>query len=376
MKNYTANKIKRFSGIKLFNIIAYTVIAILLGIAVLSSWFTGEWADLKSIMTDIVFLMIALAFGVNIHEIGHVVFGKIVGYKLISYSIGPLTWLNENGSMRFCFRKNKGFGGLCSMMPPNKNLTNYQYGMYYAGGVFFNTLSASTLAVIYAAFAKMPEMMNSFFLDSVFCWVLLAGFNLLPLIIGNNPTDGKLIWSMLIKSPFTEKLICLNRISVQRSSGTRPRDIPINVSPNTEKPDSFDMILLLYQYFKALDEGNKEKFINYSELIEKNIGAFSSISLPAVYYELCFSACIANNADKANRYYKKAEKLLRNDHDINGLRIKAYYEYCIIGNNKEALICCKKALKVAEKYPSKGQAKMEVGLIESLMNQLEVAPIV
>lgn len=370
MKNLAENKMKKLSGFKLFNAVVYTVISMLICIALLSSWFTGEWADLKSISIDIIFLIIAFALGVNIHEFGHVVFGKIVGYKLISYSIGPFTWLNENGTMRFCIRKNKGYGGLCSMMPPNKNLSNYQYGMYYAGGIFFNTLSASTLAVIYVAREQLSDIVNSLFLDFVFCWVLLAGFNLLPLILGNNPTDGKLIWSMLIKSPFTEKLICLNKISVQRSSGSRPRDIPITVLPNTEKPDAFDMILVLYLYFKALDSANREETLKYAYMIEQNIGAFSNISLPAVYYELCFSACISGNIQKAKYYWDKAGSILKNDKDINGMRVKAYYEYYMNGSAGEALSCCKSAMKVAGKYPSVGQAIMEVSLVEKLQDEI------
>lgn len=370
MRNLAENKMKKLSGFKLLNAVVYTVIAMLICIALLSSWFTGEWADFKSISIDIIFMIIALALGVNIHELGHVVFGKIVGYRLISYSIGPFTWLNENGKMRFSIRKNKGYGGLCSMMPPDKNLSNYQYGMYYAGGIFFNTLSASTLAVTYIALGDLSDKMNSFFLDFIFCWVLLAGFNLLPLILGNNPTDGKLIWSMLIKSPFTEKLICLNRISVQRSSGSRPRDIPITVLPNTEKPDAFDMILVLYLYFKALDSDNQVDILFYSGIIEKNIESFSNISLPAVYNELCFSACIAGDMKKAKAYYNKAENILKNDKDISGFRVKAYYEYYINGSDGEALSCCKNALKLAGKYPSKGQAKMEVSLIEKLQSKI------
>ena len=93
-------------------------------------------------------------------------------------------------------------------------------------------------------------------------------------------------------------------------------------------------------------------------------------SIESFYYELCYNSCINNDQEKAKKYYKKSGKVLQKDKDVNGLRVKAYYEYYIKKNDKKAAKYCDKALAVVDKYPLKGQALMEKDLIKDLKNKL------
>ncbi|MGB4176981.1 MAG: hypothetical protein WBK53_02990, partial [Halanaerobiales bacterium] len=51
-------------------------------------------------LSALIYIMLALFININIHELGHLVFGKLAGYKLISYRFSIFTWNNENGKMK------------------------------------------------------------------------------------------------------------------------------------------------------------------------------------------------------------------------------------------------------------------------------------
>ena len=159
-------------------------------------------------------------------------------------------------------------------------------------------------------------------------------------------------------------------MSSQLSGGVRPRDMQISSLGDINNPQAFDMITMLFSYFKALDNNNVEDMLYYVNLLEKNIETFPHYSLPSLYYELCYMACISGDEDKAKVYYEKGGKILQNDKDVNGLRVKAYYEYHTNKNLKLAIMFCENALAVADKFPVKGQALMEKDLIGNLKELL------
>ncbi len=367
MNERTKNRINTRSVLKVINAVAVSLVILTFCITLLSAAYVNEWGYFSDLVFDYIFLIFALVTSINIHEFGHLVFGKILGFCLISYSIGPFLWINENGKMRFSVRKNKGYGGQCSMMPPEQNLSDYQYGLYYAGGIIFNMLSACTLAILYMFMPNASRMTELFFVNAMSFWMILALLNLLPLILGSSPTDGKLIRCLMFNEPYAEKLKSVNSISTALSSGYSPKNIPMTYMPDTEKPDTLDMMLLLYNYFKALDSCNNASAISYAGMIEKNLHAFPNNALPSIYYEMCFAGCISADEAKAKYYFNKAGKILRNDNAINAFRVRAYYEYYINNNSREALMNCENAFKVADKFPSKGQAMMEKGLVEKLI---------
>lgn len=55
---------------------------------------------------------------------------------------------------------------------------------------------------------------------------------------------------------------------------------------------------------------------------------------------------------------------------LNSLRIKSYYEYYVNQNIEKACEYAEKALKVADKFPIKGQAIIEVELVKDLLDKI------
>jgi len=343
-----------------------SLIGVLLGIA--GGIFIGPRLSLGELSPPrllmlIVYLLVAGFININIHEFGHYIFGRIQGYKLVSYRISVLSWNYQNSKMKFSLMRNKGYGGLCAMIPPEKELSNFKHGLFFAGGLLLNVLTGSLFLVAASMLSGPPR--DIIFLTGVIA-IILATINSLPIISANNHSDGKILWGLILKKPFARKLIETIKVGTQLSAGIRPRDLQMSPPEIPDNPQVVDLMPVFYMYFKALDENSLEDIIHYAGLLEDNIEYLPSPVLPGIYYELCHTGCIATDETKARKYYQKAGKILQADKDINGLRVKAYYEYYINANPKSALMYIEDALAVADKFPIKGQGIMEVDLARTL----------
>ena|GEM_PF-487292 len=326
---------------------------------------TGQWQVFHDLIIKFFFMFIGLILGIHIHELGHLLIGSRLNYKLISFSIGFLYVYKENNNLKLKIKKTH-FAGSCTMLPPQQKLTNFKYGLYYAGGILFNFSTVIIMLIPYLLLKHNYAKVSEYFFTILVASFLIGLFNFLPMTVNNNPSDGKLIWSILLNNSFAEKLIETNYVTTQLSAGVHSKDVEIRYYPDIDRPDSFDMMILLYSYFKALGNNNLTGLIDYSKVLENNMHAFPKQNLPVLYYELCFVGCITNDNSKANYYYEKVRKTLRNDKDVNGMRVKAYYEYYSNGNTQAAMIYCEQALKVVDKFPIKGQSFMEKDLVERL----------
>lgn len=95
---------------------------------------------------------------INIHEFGHFVYGKLYGYKLLTYQIGFFSWSKENDKIKFSIIRNKGYSGLCSMIPPEKELPNYKDVLFYAGGIIFNVIIGAIFIIFAFIFLQNKQL--------------------------------------------------------------------------------------------------------------------------------------------------------------------------------------------------------------------------
>lgn len=371
MKKPLNKKKKNWSLI--IQLVIGSIVGLIIGIYGVNKVFTEEWKS-STLLLSVLFMFISIFININIHEFGHFIFGKIFGYRLLSYRIGFLTWNYENGRMKFSIIKNKGYDGLCAMIPPKHEISNSKIILFSAGGIMLNILSGLVFLSLPSVLLNPPFTLKLFLYISGGTALFLAILNLLPFFSGNNPTDGKVIWSLFLKRPFAKKLIELNKTIAQLSAGTRPRDMEISSEVNMDSQEIYDLMTKLHLYFKALDNKDFDNALNCINFLEDNLEAFPYVALPGLYYELCFMGCITGDKNRTKIYYNKAGKVLQNDKDINGMRVKAYYEYYINNNEASALKFCDSAIEVESKFPIKGQSLMERDLVEALKEYIALNP--
>lgn len=327
-----------------------------------------DYMLLKALLT----LFITGFIQINIHEFGHFVMGKLLGYQLVFYQIGFLSFMYENGKMKFSIQKNRGFSGACGMYPPKEGVTPMRQVWYFAGGLIFNALSLiPILLVMNSTNNDTVTILGEYVILST---IVLIVMNAVPFSVGSQPNDGKIIFSTLFKSPMTKHLIESFYIASQLSQGIRPGDLNIE-DFDDEKLSEVDSVVLLQlvvmRYYKALDKMDLVNMKRYIPVIEEQVKSAPSYMQPPLYYELIYYySVLESNYEKAEGFFACIKQILLKDKDVNGKRILSAYEYYVKADKESALRSCKEGLEVVDKYPLKGQALMEKKLLEELLGAL------
>lgn len=81
------------------------------------------------------------------HEIGHMIFGLLTGYKFASIRFGSLIFVKMNGKLKVKRHKVAGTGGQAIMLPPEGELGEHPFFWYHMGGLTMN-LILSVVALV------------------------------------------------------------------------------------------------------------------------------------------------------------------------------------------------------------------------------------
>lgn len=322
----------------------------------------------------LVYFIFSLVIAIQLHETGHFLFGKISGYSLIRFKIGPLCWKYENGRYLFEWEKSKGFLGLCMMMPPEHDISENRHLLYYSGGILMNLLTGSISVGLALLFPSWPPALLLFLWEFGGLSILLGSINLIPRFSMNNPTDGKIISSILKKDDLAKDMTYINNTLQQLATGIRPKDIPWLNKPLSMDKASQELFIykLIYHLYNAIDRQDTGKIRDCTELIEKCADKIPSAIECPVKFELCGAYCILEETEKIRRHYRYLSKeKLEKEKDMSAYRIKAYIAYYLQADRQQAFSYCRKALSVADTFPVKGQMFMEKELVERLMAKIE-----
>lgn len=114
-----------------------------------------------------------------LHELGHLVFGLVSGYRFLSFRVGRVLLLREKGKLRLRRYSLAGTSGQCLMLPPEGDPETIPVRLYNLGGVMMNVLWGA-LGVLGAAISPQPVVQSglSLFAASGFLMALLNGIPL------------------------------------------------------------------------------------------------------------------------------------------------------------------------------------------------------
>ncbi|MCI8538561.1 MAG: M50 family metallopeptidase [Oscillospiraceae bacterium] len=309
-------------------------------------------------------MLVGCVLVTNIHELGHLTAGLLQGYRLLSYRMGPVCWEYENGKMVIRFRLNKGYSGLCAMLPPKRRSGRLAHLYYYAGGILFNLLTAGLLMLWLRLGAGTLWLRDALTLIAFFS-LAIGLVNLIPYFSQGNPTDGKMIWTLLAGKEEAKAYLALTQVSAQLASGVRPGRLKL--------PKSLDCLPQgkLFEYYFLLDRGELDQAWAALGELERTIDRFPSVGVTALYYELCFSACLREDIPKAKEWHERVQLTLDQDKDANGLRVRAYYAWYAEGDWAGARTLAQEGQAVLSVYPVQGQAEMEGELLRKLLDLLD-----
>ena len=169
----------------------------------------GE-SSVFAISKTLVLVVIAYYIHLILHEAGHLIFGLISGYEFVSFRVGSLILVKEEGEFKLKRYSLAGTGGQCLMLPPDYNDGNYPYVLYNLGGVIINLILAIIFWIIYFIF-NPTGFFGLFCIAMVVCGIAALLINGYPMKTEFVTNDGhnalhlsqdkdalKVFWSVLV----------------------------------------------------------------------------------------------------------------------------------------------------------------------------------
>lgn len=100
-------------------------------------FFENYW--LNCLILTLIFLL-CYFIHLIIHELGHLIFGLLTGYKFLSFRIFNLMLIKINEKLKFKRLKVAGTAGQCLLIPPKFDESSFPYVLYNLGGVILNSI--------------------------------------------------------------------------------------------------------------------------------------------------------------------------------------------------------------------------------------------
>lgn len=309
-----------------------------------------------------------------IHEAGHLIFGLMTGYSFVSFRVGSFTLIKEQGKISYKKFGIPGTAGQCLMMPPEIKDGKYPFIMYNYGGGIMNLIIAGVGILLAILIEGMPILSAILILISA-GGIFAALTNIIPLKFGGIANDGYNVISMLKDENARRGFYVQLRVNGLQSQGMRMKDmeleeLKINEGSDLINPLNASLKLLEYNWF--LDNMDFERarqcIDDFAPYMDKLIPLYSNeVNCERMFLELignCNKEFIDSIYDKKLRKYIKACKFM-----MGKKRVMMAYE--LFNNNKEkAIKYYEDAIKLSKKHPVKGDADMELMLVNWIMDIL------
>ena len=363
------NNNKKKSGVLVMPLI-YCVSAMIVGFFLADSInkFTedGDKFSLLLLAAMAIFY-IELMISIIIHELGHLVCGLATGYEFVSFRVGSLTLIRENG--RLVRRKFTiaGTAGQCILTPKFvDDPENYPYFWYHFGGGFFN-LCTVVICVILMLISSNKFADMAFMLFAAVSFVL-AFTNLVPAKMSGMPNDGYNIY--LLNKSSENRILLYNSMALNglQYSGMRLKDMPARLF-NGADPEGD-----IYQVSAALLCANREMdrldFVTAREQYkilydnEKLVQIYKNESQCELLFTMIITGVSKEECEKL--YDKRLKQYIKATGKTYIMRKRLMYAYYLIlvQDKEKAAEEYHQAISMKDTYPCKGEYTSEMEIIE------------
>lgn len=254
----------------LFNFLTLliTIGFVFLVVTIGSSRYTNEDNLASIILTFAIFSILVGFICTLIHELGHFIFGKANGFKLISITIWFFKWYLDGKKYKFSFTIPTEEFGSTEMIPTSIENLEKRFSKLTFGGLIFSLVSL--LIGIPALFLDFLPLW-AYALWSVFLPIGAYVFfgNFLPISENGARNDGAVFFGLKNNDDISKVTISLLKIHSELFNGKTPSEIDdkyLYDLPQLPEDDSNFIMLLYWRYLKFLD---LEDYENCSKILER-----------------------------------------------------------------------------------------------------------
>ncbi len=313
---------------------------------------------------------IACFLSVLLHELGHMLFGALCGFKVLSFRLFSAETVYSNGR-RIRKKRDKDFCfGKSTLIPKSEDKPKKKLIITASGGLLFsflvfigyllsNVLLEGISPFIYAAIS--PGL-------TVSLYIFLSSF--LPYRSAAGRSDGALIAGLNREADYAAVMESLVKIQAQLFAGKSPAEIDRQLyfkAPMLADDHATMFQLFYYRYLYYLDTGEYDKAAQVNRKAIELGDFLPPDEYARLYLNACFDFILSGEHEKAKACFSEDY-----EDDMSTYRIKAYYSHYVLGDGQKAGAFAHRARQEAEREPFKGIAAMEEKLLDKLAEKAEV----
>lgn len=288
----------------LFNLFVFALVGFLMTTFLFTLDITISLADIAWLMF---FVIVSYQLVILTHEAGHLVFGKLSGFKLLSFRFLSFMIQNEgDGSWKFKRYSLYGTGGQCLMIPPKDK--PMPVVLYNAGGVIVNLLWVG-ISLLVLFFAE-GRLLHQFFVVFGLINLFVALLNWLPM--GGLSNDGNNTREALRNPRSREAYANILNIHASLTFGESLSEIDVSAMPldTLDKTKPLQLNEYLLQATQRLYQGHLDEYISLIQALKEGevSGSFSVLVKPYVY----FCELLEEPKEALQKEDKVLQRLLKN----------------------------------------------------------------
>ena len=341
----------------------------------------GFGVFLLNMLLGFVLLGISLVLHIFIHEIGHLIGGKMSGYNFDSIRFFNLTFIKKDGKLMVKKFNIVGAPGQCLMSPPKPIDGKYPYLLYNLSGALLNIIFAIVAVVLYVAI-PVPSALWWVFIPFVIVGIVLGIMQLVPM--QNAMNDGHNVKTLRRSETARQEFWLMLHINAQTTKGARLRDIvsekDFEFLKNNDPSDNntgMDFFVESLQLGLLLDNHRFEEAKIFAENLLKSTANIPDIYLEELSCELLFLELIGEcRKENIEKLYTNDLKEYINATSSYMSRQRLLYAYAKLHLNDDS--ATRKALedfnKTCQSTPFFGQIEGErelMQIIDDLANTKE-----
>ena len=311
----------------------------------------------------------AILIQVIVHEAGHLIFGLLSGYRFLSFRIGSLMLIKEEGKFKIRQFSIAGTAGQCLMAPPDLVDGKMPVVLYNLGGCILNLITSTLFAVI--AYVNKDNPIA--FMICVAVGVIGVAFALtngIPLQVGPMTNDGYNALS-LGKNPKAMQAFWLQlKVNNEQAKGMRLKDMPESWFPIPADEDMENGLIAALAVFRAswlIDQLRLEEALDYLKtLLEKETGIIGLHRSLLINERIFCELVVKGDINKAKSLHSKEHEKFVKSMKTTPCVIRTEYAYALLvdKDEKKAEGYLSHFEKVAKTYPYPREVEGERELIE------------
>lgn len=317
-----------------------------------------------SVVIILALVVIYLSYCINIclHEIGHMIFGLLTGYKFNSLRFGKLMLVKKEGKLLFCHYNMPGTGGQCIMSAPEGDAEKMPVVLYNLGGLIVN------IVLLLIGIGMYLGMKDLHLTVGIICLVF-AMTALVILLTNGIPftqmgTDGAntiiLYKDKNARVAFQKQLEIANYSANNYSIREMPKEL-----------FSFDKSMPMNNPFITAQAVNYYNYLSVNKLyveakemaqfILENAKSINQLHEKILYGELIFQAAVIDrDSEAAKELYEAHKKELKSASGFISIQRILYAYYTLVEwDEKKATKFAKRFENSVKNYPFPKDATIE-----------------